>query len=59
MMLAAAAAIRPATTCGEEGGNVWSRRSQKAEAQLEVSVVTWWKRWLTMRDLPKSLLRAM
>jgi len=41
MMLPAAAAIRPATTCGEEGGKVLSRRSQKAEAQLEVSVVTW------------------
>jgi hypothetical protein len=52
-------AIRPATTCGEEGGKVLNRRSQKAEAQLEVSVVTWLKRLLTMMDLPKSLLRAM
>jgi hypothetical protein len=59
MMLPAAAAIRPATTYGQEGGKVLSRRSQKAEAHLEVSVVTWLKRWLTMRDLPKSFLRTM
>jgi len=66
-MFPAAAAISPATTCGERGGKALSRRYQRVVAQLDVSVVTRLlimidglaqNLLLTMMDLPKSLLRG-